>query len=435
MTVDQRNLVMVTVDSLRADHCGFVNPDSDLTPTIDRLADDGVSFTQAVAPGPRTPSSVPVFFSGEFMTDDESWTMADWQGRQARLGEHMRRFTHLSERLKRQGYKTAAFTANPWTTRESSFNLGFDEFTEISADSPDVSAKHLSDSTLFKVANTGIETLPSDPFGWSSKKEWFSQWPGSFDLVEKAISDLPEPFFLWVFILDSHQPYITPRRYREESAAWEMYYAILRYWEGETTDEELPKRARKLIGSAYRDAVRSVDAFVETIHEATQNRDPVTVFTSDHGEAVGEHGNFGHEQTLFEENLRVPLFVHGVDASETVDEQLPLRGVPELLVDLSEGGVFDPRDHTQRFVISKTENNRTRSVRTPRWKFISDIATGTEQLYDLAADPDETTDVRAEYSEVGSLLSDLLDRHETTQAEKATIEEATTDLLAAEGSL
>ncbi|EMA58384.1 arylsulfatase [Halorubrum lipolyticum DSM 21995] len=86
-------------------------------------------------------------------------------------------------------------------------------------------------------------------------------------------------------------------------------------------------------------------------------------------------------------------------------------------------------------MISKTENNRTRSVRTSRWKFVSDVETGAERLYDLAADPDETTDVRAEYPEVGSLFADLLDRHETTQTEKATIEAATSDLLATEGSL
>lgn len=426
---------MVTVDSLRADHCGFVNPDSKLTPAIDSLADEGVSFTQAVAPGPRTPSSVPALFTGEFMTDDESWTMGDWQGRQARIGEHMRRFTHLSERLQRKGYETAAFTANPWTTRESNFDIGFDEFNEISAESPDISAKHLSDSMLFKLADTGIETLPGDPLGWSSKKEWFSQWPGSFDLIEETISELPEPFFLWVFILDSHQPYITPRQYRKDSTAWEMYYAILRYWQGETADEVLSERARELIGDAYRDAVRSVDAFVDAIHGATQDRDPITVFTSDHGEAIGEHGNFGHEQTLFEENLRVPLFVHGVDASDTVEEQLPLQEIPELLLDVSEMGEFNPQDYTRRFAISKTENNRTRSVRTSRWKFVSDVGAGTEQLYDLVADPDETTDVRAKYSEVGSLLADLLDQHETTQAEKATIEEAASDLFATEGSI
>lgn len=118
----KRNLVLVTVDSLRADHCGFVNEASELTPTIDRLAEEGIAYTQAIAPGPRTPSSVPVMFTGEFMSDDEGWTMADWQGRQQRIAQHMNRFQHLSERLQRRGYETAAFTANPWTTRESNFD-------------------------------------------------------------------------------------------------------------------------------------------------------------------------------------------------------------------------------------------------------------------------------------------------------------------------
>lgn len=432
MTGDKRNLVMVTVDSLRADHCGFVNGGSDLTPAIDRLADEGVSYTQAVAPGPRTPSSVPVFFTGEFMTDDESWTMADWQGRQARIGEHMQRFTHLSEQLQRQGYETAAFTANPWTTRESSFDLGFDEFTEISADSPDVSAKHLSDSTLFKLADTGIVTLPGDPFGWSSKKEWFTQWPGSFDLVEEAISELPEPFFLWVFILDSHQPYITPRRYREESAAWEMYYAILRYWHGESSDDQLSDRAEGLISQAYRDAVRSVDGFVDRLSEAISPYEPITVFHSDHGEALGEHGNFGHEQTLYEENLRVPMFVHNAGIEEQVHEQVSLRSLPEMLIDLTQPVELDPMSYTQPVTISKTENNNKISVRTDSWKY---IYTEDEELL-ISLDSDgENHNIIVEYPDVAKLLSQVAKQHRVTQTEKDIISTAVIELISEEAQL
>jgi Arylsulfatase A and related enzymes len=212
-----------------------------------------------------------------------------------------------------------------------------------------------------------------------------------------------------------------------------MYYAILRYWYGESSDKELSPRARELIEAAYRDAVRSVDAFVEAIHRATQDCDPITVFTSDHGEAIGDHGNFGHEQTLFEENLRVPLFVHGLDASRTVDDQLPLRKMPALISDLSKPTKFDPQEHTEQFVISKTENNRIRSVRTPHWKFIIDIESETEQLYNLNEDPEESTNVQSEHSEVGSMLAGLLDQHERTQTEKAMTESAKTDLLATEG--
>lgn len=423
----RRNLVLVTVDSLRADHCGFVNPESQLTPAIDRLADDGVSFTQAVAPGPRTPSSVPVLFTGEFMSDDEGWTMADWQRRQRRIGRHMARFSHLSEQLQRRGYETAAFTANPWTTRESNFDAGFDRFTEISADSDDISSKHLSDSSLFKLADSGIEALGSDPFDWSSKKEWFSQWTGYFDLVRKQLSELSEPFFLWIFILDSHQPYITPRRFREECSAWEMYYSILRYWHGKSADG-IPPHAREMIGRTYRDAVRSVDAFVDALQDEIELYDPVTVFTSDHGEALGEHGNFGHEQTLYEENLRVPFFVHNTGSAETVREQLPLRSLPEILSALTEPSEFDPRAYTRPFVVSKIEDNSALSVRTERWKLVSDGE--TDRLYDLESDPEESNDVRSSHPEVTSALAEILNRHRATQAEKASIGAAAKELLA-----
>ncbi|WP_380677927.1 sulfatase [Salinigranum sp. GCM10025319] len=411
-----RNLVLVTVDSLRADHCGFVDPESELTPTIDRFASDGVSFTDAIAPGPRTPSSVPVVFTGEFMSDDDDWTMADWQGRQRRIARHMKRFTHLSERLQRRGYETAAFTANPWTTRESNFDFGFDDFFEISADSDDISSSDLSNSTLFKLADWGFESIPGDPVGWSSKKEWFSQWTGYFHLIQSKLRELSEPFFLWVFILDSHQPYITPRQYREECSAWEMYYSILRYWYGEISDDEIPPHAREMIGRTYRDAVRSVDAFVESLFEATDEHDPITVFFSDHGEALGEHGSFGHKQTLYEENVRVPFFVHNAGLTDEVDEQLPLRALPRMLTDLVDPGDFDPRTYTRPFVVSQTENNRSRAVRTERWKLVTD---GTnETLYDLASDPDETTDVHAEYDDVASSLRAVVRRHDATQAEK-----------------
>ncbi|SEO83623.1 arylsulfatase [Halorientalis persicus] len=428
-----RNLVFVTVDSLRADHCGFVNPDSDLTPAIDSLASDGLSFTQAVSAGPRTPSSVPVMFTGEFMADDQSWSMADWRGRQQRIGRHMARFRHLSERLQQEGYETAAFTANPWTTRESNFHTGFDEFVEISADSDDIDSSKLSDSTLFKLADTGFEAMPVDPFDWSGKKEWFSQWTGYFESITDQLSELSEPFFLWVFILDTHQPYITPRRFREEASAWQMYYSILRYWRGEIADEEIPDHAREMTAKAYRDAVRSVDAFVDALHENVAPYDPVTVFCSDHGEAIGEHGNFGHPQALYDENLRVPTFVHNADSTGEITDQFSLRSMPDLLVDLAEPSTFDPQSHTQPFAVSKIENNRKLAVRTREWKLISDGE--TKRLYDLRNDPEESTDVSRDHRQVTEALSEVLTRHEQTQAEKEAIGTATAAVVSEESTV
>jgi arylsulfatase A-like enzyme len=434
MTAGKRpNLVMVTADSLRADHCGFLGSESELTPAIDRLADDGTAFTQAIAPGPRTPSSVPVLFTGEFMADDPNWATADWEHRQQRIGRHMERFTHLSERLQRRGYETAAFTANPWTTRESNFAAGFDHFDEISADSDDISSRRLSDSPLFKLADAGFEALPGDPFDWSWKKEWFSQWTGYFDLIRERLSRLSEPFFLWIFLMDSHQPYVTPRRFREDCSGWEMYYSILRYWQWHEDDRPLSDRDEDMVRRAYRDAVRSVDAFVETLTDETRPYDPVTVFFSDHGEALGEHDSFGHEQTLYEENLRVPFLVHGGGAPGRVHEQLPLQSLPDVLLDLAERGTFRPRAHTQQFVPSQTEDNGKLSIRTERWKFVADG--DRDRLYDLRIDPGESTDVVDANPAVLSSLTDVAVRHERTQTKKMQAGAATEALLAEETRL
>jgi arylsulfatase A-like enzyme len=428
-----RNLVLVTVDSLRADHCGFVDSHSNLTPTIDRMANEGVAYTQAIAPGPRTPSSVPVLFTGNFMSNAEDWSMSDWHGRQQRIGRHMARFTHLSERLQRLGYETAAFTANPWTTRDSNFQLGFNDFNEISATSEDIESSNLSDSQFFKLVDTGFESLPVDPFEWSEKKEWFSQWTGYFDLITEKLSTMKEPFFLWVFILDTHQPYITPRRFREESNMWQMYYSIIRYWHGKVSDDNIPEHARALIARTYRDAVRSVDSFMKELEDSLTPFDAVTVFHSDHGEAIGDHQNFGHKQTLYEENLHVPFFVHNVGKEMRISEQVPLQSLPRILSDLVDTNSFDPLQSGKRFAISQTEDNQKFSVRTHRWKYI--LNSEYDCLYDLGADKEEERNVKAEYPEVTEALSEIIKRHRTTQQEKSLLEESTSELISENGQL
>jgi arylsulfatase A-like enzyme len=205
-----------------------------------------------------------------------------------------------------------------------------------------------------------------------------------------------------------------------------MYYSILRYWYGQSSDEELPQRAAKMIRRAYRDAVRSVDGFVETLSEAVDPHDPITVFHSDHGEALGEHGNFGHKQTLYEENLRVPLFVHNAGSSVRITEQMSLQSLPDLISDLLDVEKFDPRTHTKPFIISQTENTQKASVRTNDWKYISE---GVEKgLYSLG-DGNNEKKVTQKYPKVKALLSQIVERHDATQWEKEMIENLVTDLV------
>ena len=82
-----RNIVLVTVDSLRADHCGFNGGDPELTPTLDDLAENGLVFENAFAPGPRTPSSMPVLMTGAFPSAQTG--AFSWQSRWDRIRKHL----------------------------------------------------------------------------------------------------------------------------------------------------------------------------------------------------------------------------------------------------------------------------------------------------------------------------------------------------------
>jgi len=414
----RQNLVLVTIDSLRADHCGFLGDDRGLTPEMDAVADDGLAFTNAVAPGPRTPSSVPVTFTGRFLPNDDEFSMEDWQRRQGRIARHMDRHENIAQLLRRLGYDTACVTANPWTTRESNFDAGFDRFVEVSATSDDVSSRQLSDSPLFQAADAGMDALPVDPVGWSEKKEWFAQWPGFYDVVLEQLDGLEEPFFLWVFLLDAHQPYITPRRYRREASLPEMYYAVLRYWHGDS----VPDHARRMIARSYRDAIRSVDAFVGRLREDVASHDPAFVLQADHGEALGDHGNFGHPPVLHEENIRVPLAIDTTGQTETVDDQISLRELPDMLIELATTGTVDPDKHTTPIALSRTENGSAVAVRTDRWKYVADE--NGERLYDLINDPKELEDICENAPEIVDALSTALDRHRFAQRERELISEA-----------
>lgn len=416
------NIVLVTVDCLRADHCGYVDPEQDreldLTPTLDRMAREGVGFRNAVAPGPRTPSSAPVFSSGAFY-QYRGQPEQDWLTRRARLAEHLDRHGSIAERLSERGYSTGCVTTNPWTSVDTGFANGFDRFVETGA-----SDRSYSESSLVNGIDGVLRRLNREhAFNWETKREWFAQWPGVYREIQTTVEELSEPYFLWVFLLDSHQPYITPRRYRKEVSALEMYYSVLRYWHKK--NEPLPSHAERSIRRAYRDAVRSVDAFLDKLLDDSHD-DPTVIVHADHGEAHGEHGTYGHERQLYEENIRVPLVVYGCDTSETVSEQVSLRRLPEIVLD-SADSALTPEQYTTDVCLSKTEFDRVKAVRGHGWKYIT--SPNTEELYELATDTGEQHNIVSDVPDVTDLFRERLDRHETTTREKQRIVNHTSKLV------
>ena len=424
---DRQNIVLLTVDSLRADHCGFLDSKFDLTPTLNGLARAGLSFESAIAPGPRTPSSMPVIWTGRHVGGDNKGVydsreakQASWQGRQQRLRRHLSRFETLAERLSARGYETGAVTTNPWTTSDTGFDQGFDTFEAVHG-LPDDSSTSLLKELLAKGSK-----LPQIP----DAEQWLLTWPDIYETIQETRSQLTDPYFLWVFLLDSHQPYLTPRRYREENTSLEMYYANVRYTQGYSPFDTLPTHLDSRLSAAYRDTVRSVDSFVGRLLGDLAGDDPAFVCHADHGEAFGEHGTHGHRPELYDENLRVPLLAHNVGSTGRVTDQVALRHLPEFICSVADG---EPRVDTlcQTPAVAVTEESERLAVRTGLWKRITSRVDWpfaregpTDELYDLQDDADETKNLALSHGEICELLDSWIDSYRGSLAERKLIGEA-----------
>jgi len=391
------DIVLVTVDSLRADHCGWLGMGADLTPCLDGLAGESVTYTSAVAPGPRTFSSVPESLTGEPLSVAERPITSD-DDRIRRMKSHMTTHESLAERVREAGYTTVAFTANPWTSADASFDRGFDEFTEVGREGGEI-------HDLFRETSFARPARLFDH--WLHRDRWFSQWRTFYDDILRTVEDVPEPVFAWVFLLDAHNPYFVPRADRDESSTFGMYSALYRSNQflrhdgsGSTLTDTISEETLEDLRAAYRDSVRSVDAFVERL--VGDLNDVVVVFHSDHGEAFGEHGSFGHQSVLYEENVHVPLLIHGTDTALTVDAPVSTRAIPDLITAFAHDETLDPEAVATDTAIARTLDDEAIAARGSRWKYIR--TTDDEVLFDLRDDPNETTDVGDEHPAVRDRL-------------------------------
>ncbi|AUV82739.1 hypothetical protein C2R22_14710 [Salinigranum rubrum] len=198
---DRRNIVLVTADSLRADHCGHLDGEN-LTPNLDRLAADGVAFETAMANAGATRASMSSFLTGRYPhARPTASSVRDL------VGQHFAAEDTLPERLSRRGYETAVFTANPWTSRYFLDEDLFDHFVDFidgdgdtpSETSGDVGTTVERGGTLNRMVN------------WWQGQDMFMTWEAMSDRIETWLADASEPYFCWVFVVDPHMPYLPPR--------------------------------------------------------------------------------------------------------------------------------------------------------------------------------------------------------------------------------
>lgn len=395
------DVVLVILDTTRWDHLGAAGYDLRSTsPVLDRWAKGATVYTNARAPSPWTAPSIGSILTGLGPTlhgaggrrVGEAPGASDAERKANAYNALIGSVPTLASRLRGAGYETVALSANGFFSYRNGLDSGFSRFVSYSAR------------------------------GWEGARE------GAAEAASVLRNRVPgAPTFLAVHFVDPHHPY-TMRLPPPEGYAPPADLRLVQAGSDQHRMVSLLEPsgpARRHPGSMqvlYDAEIRWLDEALQAVFEAIPD-DALVVVVADHGEAFGEHGEFMHGNTLYDELLRVPLFVRipgqtglvdapvsSVDITPTLLSRLgyPAEGLTGLV--LPAPGA--PARGEPRVFYSESMYdgpNRTAAF-DGRWKYILTHASGggdrsprgllsptaaVEELYDLASDPAEKADLAA----------------------------------------
>lgn len=375
---DAPDVILIMVDTLRADRLGFMGYESARTPALDALARHGVVFTQATAPVPRTTPSVASVMTGLWPHHHGS----------REVGDPIVAGTRLAERLAGAGYWTVGVSANATAGRKEGLAEGFEEFVGVAA---------LEERYRDRIYDVLRGTAP-DGIGWADAVNEVA-----LELVDRAPRD--RPLMLWAFYFDPHFLYAPPSPWRESVDAegcWSLYEtgkrnpAIV----GEVFNDVdgVASRALADCGALYDAEIAYTDdrigRLLEEIAARRGDRRRLIVFTADHGENLGEGGLFfEHGDNVHDAGIRVPLVfaaedpdIDTVAAGRVVERPVGLVDIAPTvtaLLDLPDPGGWDGADLSPalaaRSLTEPTGEPRATSVDPDRVLFSESAAPTTHE--------------------------------------------------------
>lgn len=413
-TVRPPNIILITLDTTRADRMGFLGSPLGVTPNLDTLARDSAVFTRAYSQAPLTPPSHATILTGTYPQYHQVNNFG------APLPKQL---PYAPSILKAHGYHTAAFVAtlalDPVSGTAPGFDRGFDTYD----------------------AGFGQATRGKDRYHSLERR--------GDEVVEHALTWLNKhpkgPFFMWVHLYDAHDPYEPPEPYKTK-------YASSPY------DGEI----------AYEDS--AVGKFLTQLRARRLYQSAVIAVMADHGEALGDHGEETHGFFLYDETIHVPLLIKlpravstdKVPAGKRIENRVGLVDVLPTI--LQAAGVAVPREvqgesmlglikeapengpvapaSQERQSYAETDYGRTaygwsplRALRTGKYLYVD---APRRELYDQVADPKSASDLSLTSTAVTATLAGQLDafRKKTStsrETPKSTVDPEMQEKLAALG--
>lgn len=388
-----RNVILLSLDTLRADHLGCYGYTRRTSPTLDRLASQGVLFTDTSSPSPWTLPAHASLLTGKYPSRHAVKTHNSYLPYD---------ISPLAQILRENGFHTAGIVNSFYLTRKYGLDRGFNDFVYV--------RERLDRREPSEVEQEALE--------------WVS-------------SNREHPFFLFLHYYDPHSDYCSLQPYEEEfvrpsyqGTADGTTSQLLEHRKGLVRlNQEDVKHLINLYDASIRQMDDGMARLLKFLETEQLLGNTLLIVTSDHGEEFFDHGGVLHGRTQFQELIHVPLIFKGpgIPRSVKIKQMGSLIDVlPTVLriLDIPYPGNLDGVDlgffwrkdagrSSERYVFSEADHNNVRddikrAIRTERYKLHYDLLTKSTQLFDLARDRREETDIASRKPDlVRSLLGHL----------------------------
>ncbi len=398
----QYNVVLIVVDTLRADHLGAYGYPRKLSPNIDALAQRSQLFERAYSTAPWTMPSVGSILTGLYPSACRN------TGTWGPLPDDL---DTLAEVLNACGYRTGAVVSHFLLGRRFNFDQGFEVMLESEAKGHD----YLSSPG---VTGQALELLA--------------------DYSRRRGRD-GRPFFLFVHYFDPHYNYMRHPEYGYAAASAGRLDGTQTIEELRTMLGDMSEEERRLLVDLYDEEIAYTDAAIgrllAALEESGESGRTVLLLTADHGEEFLEHGWIGHTKTLYEELVHVPLMIRvpGGKGGGTVEERVSLLSLMPTLLDLTgidysklglqgrsfagllRGGaaqaarsIFMEAEFDSPDPVDRGKTTDKKALIHGSYKLIGDNLSGRVELYDLDSGSGEQVDISATHAEVVERMMGML---------------------------
>ncbi len=389
-----KTVIVISIDSLRPDRLGCYGLDRDTSPTIDRLASKGARFSCVSSTTSWTLPSHAALFTGLPDRVHRCESDVDWLDPSRRT---------IAEAFANAGYRTAGFFSGPYLHPCFKFEQGFRDYHDCTS---------YSQKTMTALLEAKV------PENWMTDSHRDITNEIVLRKVTEWLESTPDgPRFAFIHLWDVHYDYIAPKRYRSKFTRPDYRGPVqgadvdaVRKRPDSWTDADV----EHFIG-LYDAEIRWTDDTIARLLAAFEAagcapEDTVISITADHGEAFYEHGTHGHRYSLDDAEVRIPWVLHApgrVPAGVVIDRQASLIDVAPTVMALAgldplpdawgrsftpliaePNGAWRDADVLTELVLP---GRHLFGIRTPTWKLVVNLSTGTFDVYDLVNDPDART--------------------------------------------